>query len=1114
MDYVIKDGDTLSELAETWEVSVEKLLELNPGIQDPDMILRDRMLKRPTSGDWGVEEPTEQAEREPTVHHLSSCEVTAGGGEVGKDASHPCEDDTWADILYLSGTGTFWLLTQPVSDALHEAADQLAEIVKESDPERRMERLSEEAGLAGCIMPAAPESFLSSEKRKDYQEKQRELARVEEEAASRNGASGRRGRRIARGLEHDIEVLSREAHRAAEAQGFEIDGDRFYGAWEEEIMAALEAYRHCRARVIGDAISVTEPGELLPLQEALKEYQAFLADCESMSPKDSPRCTTLADYFSERVELMSEDLRAYRDSIVALSTLGIATPEWALADPALNISRAGLDPGIDAFNHYNRLLKELPEIAASMDAKLEDWRDSTAGQAALPVFLLEEERRRYETHCQRLNALYERACRSTEAMEPRRVLYWNADVTDPRHALGYRKRSVDVLVRNDFPLREFSSPLGPQSLSHLSLHQLAVLAMTAEEHENLKRSLPGDGALPAQLWEAPESALSQWLAGRGCQRIDWQGEWHDEPLGLFNPERFFAHLEAEEIQVTALEGQREAWGETLQHMLFTGPSLEVLRLFDASAQAQYLRMVGMSYGDLKEQVAPDRPQEIKATGPSLSLEVMDGSVSAEAGSNLEAEAKDVGQLVGEREPTSSGAEDDDASHWQNKRDRGVGAKASYSAKAEAKFNLVAGELSFGTFSLPEEANAEPIEVTLHNKGDERRSLGCYSLRLEPVAKGFAGASAALAAETGLSVGQNGVSIVGLDRATQAGMAASFKAFAGVGITMQCSVALRWKPPQDILRRLPKYAALDELGMLSEPLDDWGELSKATLAAEALAGIGAEADFQIGLIDGKFVLTLKARLVLKGGVGGKFSVELDPDRLDPWMGMLHQALVDNDYEVVDWITPAAFEGFSKLFFMQTMLLVDVGMLALRGVDYVDGLYDDFTRSDRAGPIAYALTRPMSRTQENQRKAWVQQLPPEALGPLLHVLASGPESFDADGDRFSEAQAQDYQQIAIANCLQWLVEGATKGAYNGTCYRFSETAPNPAQILFEKSVARMASDGEKTDDDRLTAYKENLILLDGFMSRVADHNDSSSGPALVARDEYLQSSSRLGLHIASE
>ncbi|MDR5868674.1 hypothetical protein QC818_17965, partial [Halomonas koreensis] len=507
-----------------------------------------------------------------------------------------------------------------------------------------------------------------------------------------------------------------------------------------------------------------------------------------------------------------------------------------------------------------------------------------------------------------------------------------------------------------------------------------------------------------------------------------------------------------------------------------------------------------------------------ATGPSLSLEVMDGSVSAEAGSNLEAEAKDIGQRVAERELTNRGSDSastasmagesastsvEDSEGWQNQRDRGVGAKASLSAKAEAKFHLVAGELSFGTFSLPEETSAEPIEVTLHNKGDERRSLGCYALRLEPVAKGFAGASAVLAAETGLSVDQNGVSLVGLDHATQAGAAASFKAFAGVGITVQCSVALRWKPPRDILQRLPKYAALDELGMLSEPLDDWGELSKATLAAEALAGIGAEADFQIGLIDGKFVLTLKARLVLKGGVGGKFSVELDPDRLDPWMGMLHQALVDNDYEVVDWITPAAFQGFSKLFFMQTMLLVDVGMLALRGLDYVDSLYDDFTRSERAGPIAYAIVDTASNPErEKQLKAWVQQLPPEALGPLLHVLRADPGFFgyEVAEQSFDHDQAIDLQQIAIAQCLEWIERGYMSGQYPRSA----------AQRLFEKAVARMAQDGRRDEGVSLgQAYCQNRYELDQFMSKIG----TMEIPAVRARNGYVSVANRLGVDMDS-
>ncbi|PSJ20589.1 hypothetical protein CVH10_16720 [Halomonas sp. ND22Bw] len=367
-----------------------------------------------------------------------------------------------------------------------------------------------------------------------------------------------------------------------------------------------------------------------------------------------------------------------------------------------------------------------------------------------------------------------------------------------------------------------------------------------------------------------------------------------------------------------------------------------------------------------------------------------------------------------------------------------------------------------------------------------------------MAKGFAGASVALGAETGLAFNENGLQLTGVDWAQREAEGATLKAFAGATLGLQTQCELRWKPPLDIIERLPKYAALDELGMLREPLDDWGELSKATLAAEALAGIGAEADFQIGLIDGKFVLTLKARLVLKGGIGGKFSVELDPDRLDPWMGMLHQALVDNDYEVVDWITPAAFDGFSKLFFMQTMLMVDVGMLALRGIDFVNDLYAGFTRSDRAGPIAHSLTRPLSRNQENERKAWVQQLPPEALGPLLHVLRADPGFFgyDVEDQSYDRGQAIDLQQIAISRCLGWIEEGYMSGLY----------PRSSAQTLFEKAISRMTQDGKRDESVSLgQAYCQSRFELDQFMGM---DSDTGNANASDARGYYQEVSRRLG------
>ncbi|BBI63352.1 hypothetical protein HSBAA_46580 [Vreelandella sulfidaeris] len=64
------------------------------------------------------------------------------------------------------------------------------------------------------------------------------------------------------------------------------------------------------------------------------------------------------------------------------------------------------------------------------------------------------------------------------------------------------------------------------------------------------------------------------------------------------------------------------------------------------------------------------------------------------------------------------------------------------------YNLARGEISLGTFNLPEEANAQPYYAVLQENDGERRNLGRYSLQVTAVAKGFAGASLALPLKRG------------------------------------------------------------------------------------------------------------------------------------------------------------------------------------------------------------------------------------------------------------------------------------------------------------------------------------------------------------------------------
>ncbi|PSJ20596.1 hypothetical protein CVH10_16710 [Halomonas sp. ND22Bw] len=1130
MDYVIKDGDTLSELAEAWGVRVEELLSLNPEISDPNRILRDGTLTLPDTGarrktgDWLAKESSgASAPLEFTVLQLPFFNPPpAAGGEIQEAAPHPCEDDAWADIIYLTGTGTFWLLTESVAESLHEAADELAGWVDVDDPEARQVHLNDDAGLMECFLPARPENFLNESER---QQCRNMLGRLAELTGETEGDAARRVAGHERLIEdpgfwltspliislsyfheraqhpeetrlvEELNALYRKGSERAQAQGYVIDGSRYYGPWEDDIAEALETYRLCRERVVGDAISVTQPGELLPLQEALKEYQAFLADCESMSPKDSSRCTALVDYFSERVELMNEDLKAYRDSIVTLATLGIATPEWALADPALKTSRAGLDSGIDAFNHYHRLLKEAVEIHDDVEARLEEWTTATAGNASLPMHLFAQERRRFEHLTSQLDALYATANQAVAAMQPQRVLFWQADLEDQRHALGYEKQSIDVLVRKDFPLREFSSPQGARALSHLSLHQLQR-DMSEDERQQLNRQLEADGALPATLWEAPETALSQWLEGQGCEKIERRAEWFDEGLGFFRPEAFFRYLDDQAYEVASLqdEGARSQWGEALQRMLFTGPARETLRLFDASAQAQMLRLVGMPHGELNQALSHEFDESLTLFERDASLELFDVEVESSSGGQLGTEKKRRETL----ERQNGG--------WQAGQDHGAEVKTGFQWEVKGTWSLARGEISLGTLHLPGEDEAVPFDAVLANRDGERRSMGCYSIRMELVAKGFAGASVALGAETGLAFNENGLQLTGVDWAQREAEGATLKAFAGATLGLQTQCELRWQPPEDITRQLPQLADQDWLSLKTQQrdLDQWRSLGQALLGGEVGVGIGAELGFRLGLRNGRFVAYAKAKVFAGVTVGGKIAVELDLEQLDLWLMMIGQALRDNDYGFIDWVDEDAFDSISQLTYLATTTLLDVGLLAARGRDGIRRLYNQLTQSDRAGVIANAI---VNDPRQAETQSWVQHLPPEALGPLLNVLATRPSLWSyMKGDEYDDAI--DLQQIAIARCLEWIEQGQEDGLYRRSA----------AQRLFEQAVARMSADGEYAGAEdsenerhnkaaRGQAYCENRYRLNQFMSQSL----TNDGQAAAARKIYRGIADDLGRNI---
>ncbi|RLK46772.1 hypothetical protein DFR31_2478, partial [Alkalispirillum mobile] len=225
---------------------------------------------------------------------------------------------------------------------------------------------------------------------------------------------------------------------------------------------------------------------------------------------------------------------------------------------------------------------------------------------------------------------------------------------------------------------------------------------------------------------------------------------------------------------------------------------------------------------------------------------------------------------------------------------------------------------------------------------------------------------------------------------------------------------------------------------------------------------------------------------------------------------------------------AFEQMSMLAYLSAVTLVDASLFLLRTTYTIRQWFERFTRRrDMASRIAHELATeeppelrydPEAREAHTRRvrqlRAWVRQLPPEALGPLLDTLTSQPRAFEVEVEhngrkqvqRFGREQALVFHQQAILNCLQWIVSGVGEGVY-GPKRTFSDEEPNPAQKLFEKAVIRMGRDGRPTSESKHDAYEENRGRLFEFFSASSQEGDQ----ARFRRRNLEKHVSRLGRHV---
>lgn len=310
-----------------------------------------------------------------------------------------------------------------------------------------------------------------------------------------------------------------------------------------------------------------------------------------------------------------------------------------------------------------------------------------------------------------------------------------------------------------------------------------------------------------------------------------------------------------------------------------------------------------------------------------------------------------------------------------------------------------------------------------------------------------------------------------------GAKAQFNLFAGVQAGILLTGALNWAPPKDIaaLRTAPTPGMDNSVNSIKA--SQWSSLARLTAGFTAAYGLGASADIGISLHEGRFIMRLKASLIVGTGAGGEFQFEVGYDGVTDLINLLRREMHKNQDKSLIFVTDDAADYIDKLNFLGAAGM-EVAMTYMQGVDVVMSLYEALTGGGRGASIAHTI---MTYRNQAELEQWILSATPGALGPMLMTLTSTAESFKireygAQGadvkpaeKEYSKAQCHLLQQQAIERMLGLIVRQA----------QAQGTVPL-AQAQFEEACMCMNRFGTKAASDAEQTYCDNRLTMDNFMS----------------------------------
>lgn len=978
-----------------------------------------------------------------------------------------CQRCKNVSVVYVTGHRSFWVVPQTILDKIETSAARLKAAVSRETLEQRLSEL-EKAGLTDLFLPATAKSFLPPAEQTEWdnlvsqnRDADRQLYRLDEElnkeeaaylnrvealatdeAYYRNRletkAQWHRARQRLNSEKQDIQAqkdertnrladLRDQGFDAARDAGFQVVNGELFSPEQQGIRELLSAYLDARKAFEEDEM----PNETVTrIFINTCRFNRELMDYEWR--KETPDIEKISQYLTE-LNRLEDKMRQYAEAVLDLANVGIATPEYALANGLNEISESILEIA------DIRLLEwEIEQLNKDMKEHGSVWLSLVGMNGPAPASELLQFQRKIEACQHKQETLRCRARDQAEALVPPKLFIWNP--------AEYNARPYKALVRPGVPLREFSRPGGGSDLQHFSLLDMPggpdYLGVSDQPDSSF------DIALSLKTAQKPgrDQALEKLLTDQGAKKFPLRDHWFDD-RGLFQPDRFFRAIEDEGVLEQYDSEELEAWGAHLKTFLFESEAKRHLMRFDDSYTGQFIRLVSSGFaGELGRELQNE-----------MTVEVLTG----------------VGGPAGEP-----------AVGIQNGK-----AKAGYTfgeAKIGANLTYRQGQLDLFSLKLPKPEEAEPISISyLSEGGSGELELGKFYCEVDAKCWGFIGARFLLSRALGVeAVPGEGIQITGVDRTNREVTGAELEAFGGAQTGLMARAEMKWSLPQRV-RRSEKWRRL------GEDVPEWVSLGLVSGELVGAVGYGGKGEIRIGMHKGRLVLHAKGRAVAGLGGGVSIGIELAFDTLPLWMRLLQQELHDNGYRRIYWIDDDAFEFMSMLMNLRLSAALSISFLAAQSYDFVETVYRNFHSSENAGIVAVRITEALDiaegksvptddvpRVTLDEYRSWFMGLQPEAIGPMLHNLVAEPVEFEGRNQQEDRSKNDmlKLQQISILQCLEWIGESELVHLES---YRGEK--PNRIQRQFEESVTRMNAQGTKPTEDPVQTARENLVRLDEFMGR---------------------------------